>query len=697
VTEGSVRKMIRFCDKEVYTVYKEELNRGKLISFFLGGHTNDIVAVYQQDGSFYGIIGYLDILENQDVESAIHTEKLTMDESVFKKARKIFDAREKQGKNELIPVFNRNGELDCFAYDCTCSYLEIFEALHVLESMPVNPQLLQEYDKELKIVCIFDMNELAYLLYKVMRKHNIPVWLFGERWKILDNKVMENIDDYPDYSRLYIYAEGNGSVSNIRKANFYDYSTSVAASFLTVIDIAKKIGSKVLEDILFHFNEKCSVFLCDFPEYGDGMGNEHQLKIRSVFWDVINKIVSGRKLTSYEKNIFDVVLGKEAMDYFVENKLTCEMTEESVVWKSGSLSGTKLGDESKIIYLIGPCIVRGGLCRKEDTFAINQQRKIELQGYSIIKIFATEEQWYIFNELQNLPVREKDIIVFCGRHFMFEKIPDISGIQKIELTQFFKNQSDEEWLFLDIPIHTTPLGNQKLSQYIYDNYLQVEIKKKNSLPTNHYVQKGELFDEDERQKIYSYVDTIPHREGENGAIVMNCNPFTLGHQWLVEQAAKKVDYLYVFVVQEEKSYFPFEDRIRMVKSGTKHLDNVIVVPSGEFVLSYKTLPSYFTKEEQKDVTIDASHDIEIFARYVAPELNIIKRFVGEEPIDKITKQYNEQMADILPEFGIEFVEFPRRRVDEQVISASSVRALLKEEQWEEIKKIVPKTTYDCLV
>ena len=180
---------------------------------------------------------------------------------------------------------------------------------------------------------------------------------------------------------------------------------------------------------------------------------------------------------------------------------------------------------------------------------------------------------------------------------------------------------------------------------------------------------------------------------------MNCNPFTKGHQYLIEYAASQVDYLYIFVVQEDKSFFTFDDRFELVKAGTAHLNNVIVVPSGEHVLSYKTLPIYFEKEEQKTAKVDATQDVEIFARYIAPRLGITCRFAGEEPIDMVTKQYNEQMASILPEFGIEFIEIPRKTTatDNEVISASRVRRFMKEEKWEEIRGLVPETTFEYLI
>lgn len=173
---------------------------------------------------------------------------------------------------------------------------------------------------------------------------------------------------------------------------------------------------------------------------------------------------------------------------------------------------------------------------------------------------------------------------------------------------------------------------------------------------------------------------------------MNCNPFTYGHLYLIEYAASKVNGLYVFVVEEDRSIFPFELRKQMVEEGTRNLRNVCVVPSGEWVLSYQTFSAYFGKAERQEEKVDARMDLEIFARYIAPPLGITHRFVGEEPTDKVTRQYNEQMKRILGEFDICVEEVPRKEFDGNVISASYVRKCMEEKRFEEIENYVPEST-----
>ncbi|MFV0519694.1 MAG: hypothetical protein ACK5LY_05405, partial [Lachnospirales bacterium] len=146
-----------------------------------------------------------------------------------------------------------------------------------------------------------------------------------------------------------------------------------------------------------------------------------------------------------------------------------------------------------------------------------------------------------------------------------------------------------------------------------------------------------------------------------------------------------------------KSFFPFADRIELVKKGTSDLENVTVIPSGKYIISSLTFSDYFNKEKLQEEEVDMSADVELFADAIAPALNISVRFVGEEPLDKVTRQYNQTMQMLFPKRGIDLVIIPRKEFEEQVISASLVRELLKEKKFFDIAEIVPSTTLDYLV
>lgn len=188
-----------------------------------------------------------------------------------------------------------------------------------------------------------------------------------------------------------------------------------------------------------------------------------------------------------------------------------------------------------------------------------------------------------------------------------------------------------------------------------------------------------------------------------GAIVMNANPFTLGHQYLIEQAAKACDWLHVFVVQEDGSVFPFKDRFAMVQDGSLHLSNVTVHPGSKYIISRGTFPSYFLKEKQIVNEVYAAVDLMMFRRYIAPSLDITQRFVGTEPFCKVTAQYNRAMHHWLedemtmPATRIKVNEIQRRTDDNNLpISASGVRQLLRENNLLAVQDRVPESTMPYL-
>lgn len=187
------------------------------------------------------------------------------------------------------------------------------------------------------------------------------------------------------------------------------------------------------------------------------------------------------------------------------------------------------------------------------------------------------------------------------------------------------------------------------------------------------------------------------RPGEAGAVVMNCNPFTLGHQWLVEQAAARVEVLYLFVVREDRSAFPFEVRRRLVVEGTRHLPGVVVLDTSRYAVSALTFPSYFLAKGESVEAQQLEIDLDLFGRRIAPALGVRRRFFGSEPACATTRAYNEAMHRLLPRHGVEAVELPRREVGGAPISASTVRAALARDDLSALRALVPASTLAYLL
>jgi [citrate (pro-3S)-lyase] ligase len=308
---------------------------------------------------------------------------------------------------------------------------------------------------------------------------------------------------------------------------------------------------------------------------------------------------------------------------------------------------------------------------------------------------------------------EKDIVVIYERAPLAEEIVLLEklGVHYYDCTKAFHDDQRSKWCIYDNAGHMNAEGYDVTTNYIFDMLERTGYENKETsadvLDIRHdfisdYLQQhtsGEF-----QRNLQAYIDGIkadfPLTENDKtiGSIVMNCNPFTLGHRYLIEYASQKVDRLYVFVLQEDRSFFRFDDRIVLVRKGTADLENVLVIPSGEFMISALTFPEYFMKDYKKSIDFDATKDLHTFGNYIAKGLGITIRFAGEEPIDVVTAEYNRSMQRLLPEMGIEFHEIPRKTVDgQQVVSASKVRALMAENKWEDIRNYVPETTYQFLV
>lgn len=213
------------------------------------------------------------------------------------------------------------------------------------------------------------------------------------------------------------------------------------------------------------------------------------------------------------------------------------------------------------------------------------------------------------------------------------------------------------------------------------------------------------------------------RPGRNGAILMNANPFTKGHRYLVEQAASQVDNLYVIVVKEDRSRFPYAERKAMIEAGCAGLDNVVVCEGSDYAISAATFPTYFLKKLDDATDTQIALDLNLFVNHIAQPLGVTVRFAGSEPEDALTRRYNELMAEILPGTSvavvrqdhqpdpelvkgsalrqarrpIDFVEIPRLEQKGKPLSATSLRRALDKGNLKEAMEYIPKSTVPYLV
>lgn len=232
-------------------------------------------------------------------------------------------------------------------------------------------------------------------------------------------------------------------------------------------------------------------------------------------------------------------------------------------------------------------------------------------------------------------------------------------------------------------LYTKPMNRYKLQELFFYPVAQT---------------KDALLMEDRKDGLKQFIADLPRYEGTGpvGALVMNCDPFTRGHLHVIEQAAKACGHVYVFVLSEDRSRFPAADRLALVRAGTAHLTNVEVLPSGPYMISAATFPTYFLPDRDAAARVSCALDVEIFGRHIAPALGIRRRYVGTEPLSPLTDSYNRVLCGQLPRYGVEVIEVPRLEQEGGPISASRVRALLAAGDLSAIEPLVPPTTFDYL-
>ena len=178
-----------------------------------------------------------------------------------------------------------------------------------------------------------------------------------------------------------------------------------------------------------------------------------------------------------------------------------------------------------------------------------------------------------------------------------------------------------------------------------------------------------------------------------GVVVMNCNPFTLGHRYLIEQAAKQVKRLYVMVVREDCSLFAYTERKAMVEQGVADIEDVNVIDGSDYAISRATFPTYFLKRLDDAADTQMLLDLDLFRRHIAPALGATVRFVGTEPTDQLTRRYNQLMHEALTDVR----EIDRLAKDGNAVSASRVRKAMEQGDMNTIRQLVPPTTLPYII
>lgn len=323
----------------------------------------------------------------------------------------------------------------------------------------------------------------------------------------------------------------------------------------------------------------------------------------------------------------------------------------------------------------------------------------------------------IFQEIQKIEQANSKYFSLDANWEKVMSILELHNIQYCDVISYVRCEKRVQ-MFVDY-IHFGPAGNELISELLCQSIVkEKECEYVDYIFNETYTNEIEDIKEDYRRIIYErrgdrnsiffdnkkfnvFIEKLSEcAEGKpRGAavIVMNANPFTYGHLYIIEESLKLVPYLYILVVQEEHTVIPYENRIDLIKKGTMHMDNICIIPSSEFVVSNVTLPEYFNKEKNQLQNVDATRDIELFVDCIMPALKVNTRIAGHEPYCKVTKEYNRQIAEKFAEKGLNFIQLDRKKSEGEFISASKVRKAVVEGRISEIRRMVPKSTFEFLL
>ena len=362
---------------------------------------------------------------------------------------------------------------------------------------------------------------------------------------------------------------------------------------------------------------------------------------------------------------------------------------------------------SKTVYVCGPCIAFGTSAPFGETIEARLQEYFLSQGLrwrvvncgSAGTIDVVFDDLNIFHMMMDQPMREGDIILHFSQ-YCWERPDQFQLKHFITSSDVFDHEAQRgKGYWMDgCSAHMDKAGYAVWAEYLYhylmnDPSLAKEAEHVPAAVVSPYASRlgAQMAGEPELRRYLQLLSQ--HRHDVRGAIVMNANPFTLGHLHLVEYARTQVDFLYIFVVEEDRSEIPFADRFEMVRRNCAQMPDVDVLPSGNYIISALTFSAYFEKDQRQEEVISPVRDVKLFGEAIAPMLGITKRFVGEEPLDNVTRQYNETMKEILPDYGVEVVEIPRKKAaDGRTINATQVRTWIRAHAFAECKPFLPPAT-----
>lgn len=372
--------------------------------------------------------------------------------------------------------------------------------------------------------------------------------------------------------------------------------------------------------------------------------------------------------------------------------------------------------EKRNVWCFGSCLTYGLFGKDSETFPSQLQGLANDTNISIrVHNCGVKGSNNLLNDLLyafNTNITEGDVLVFVSL-FNQEQIALLQqyGVLLNDFSTYLNQNPCGSYCFLDNTFHCNKKIYTRLAEYVFSLLPKGHTTSK--IQHNYFLESGKIglidYEKSLGQVMYNdYINYITSkklsinkigRDAKIGSMVITANPFTFGHAFLVDTAAKECDIVYVFVVEENNFQYTFLERYKMVENYCKRYKNVVVLESGLYLTPVYDFPEYFARESSKGNTKQTPtlHSL-FFGRFIAKALDINVRYVGEELRDTVTMHFNEYLGNTLPQFGVELVVLKRNTTSKNItISASYVRKCIKEGvDSSELEEFLPTTTIDVI-
>lgn len=520
------------------------------------------------------------------------------------RVRRIFQEKE---KINAVPVVDENGRLlgDYTRWDD----LLVLEHLNLFGEHTYDADFLREGEGNNHIALV-KPNDAFKKKQRIMGKWRSELDRIGVRVEVIGRTSVPEYIDKVDLVLFTDQDEWRGSVTLIENIYHKELIRDKLYTYKGFGEKARKeIADKALDidKCLAYIREK-GVHILALQFRDNGSEYYHRL----VSKDLPQKFIDEGVMPSFHlplsamEGFFEELYTEEYADAIARIPFKIEKSNGSNRVKdiSGKYHNVKDGERltvgspyeyDRTIYFFGPCVILGAYVEDKHTIESFLQVRCNSEGNScrVVNLGCWDNPASTVQRMLSTPIRENDIIVTYLDSREFQCVDNLNLTNALE-----KNDAPAKW-FVNVLEHCNHKVNKICADAIYEAIRPVlEMPERSGNLIDMVNQDQSVFD------IFFncyFNDFNPDSYGRIGSIVMNCNPFTNGHRYLIEEALKYVDLLIIFVVEEDKSVFTFDERLGFVNAGVSDLLNVMVVPSGQFILSQNTFPEYFIKVEDEDI------------------------------------------------------------------------------------------------